>query len=162
MPSRKIKCHACNSLMALKPYTHIEQVGPVEVSDPTRYAYTCAGCGETLVSNTKLMGYELRAAAAVYRDGTNVTLETLCYARKALGLTEAQWQELTSLLTPPNTPINVRSCQLMLAAVLDGVASGQFLIQDYLSKWRQDFTCLKKATGIQLRKNPIWEEFLLK
>lgn len=157
MSFKRLKCYECGSLMALKPYTHIEQVGPVEVSDSTRHTLTCAACGETPLTDNKLQWYELRSAAAVLRDGTNVTPEVITYARKALGLTYPEFKAYFG----SDSICGTRLDQLELASVLDGVASGQFLIRDYIAKWsgseNSSFLQLKRATSIQLLKTPICE-----
>lgn len=155
MTFHRINCPECKTAMALKPYTHTEQVGPVEVFDPTRFALTCPACGETSVSDSKLQWYELRAAATVLREGTNVTPEVIQYARKTLGLTIPDFE---AFFWSPNC-CGTRQDNLELAAVLDGVASGQFTIHDYIAKWSlPEPNCLKKTTSIELRKKPIRED----
>jgi transcriptional regulator with XRE-family HTH domain len=113
--------------MELRGYKHVEHVGSVKVTDATAFAWQCRDCEECDLSIEQLAGYERRAAALVLRDGKHVTGNVIRYARKALGIRQADLAVL--LKCEPETVSRwetgarptPRAEQLALVALLDGV-----------------------------------------
>jgi DNA-binding XRE family transcriptional regulator len=85
----------CGTKMVHRGYEHVQNVAGVLVRDATAHVWQCLHCGEVLLSMKELSGYERRAAALVLWEGGNrVTGATLKFARKALGLKQAELGKL--------------------------------------------------------------------
>jgi DNA-binding transcriptional regulator YiaG len=121
------RCQSCGSALKMLGYKHVEQVGKVKVADATGMVLQCVSCESAALTLGDLAGYERRAAALVLRDGAHVDGDVIRYARKALGLRQA---ELAVLLQCTAETISrwenganpmKRAEQLALVALLDGV-----------------------------------------
>lgn len=120
-----MKCYACGGDLDLRPHVHEEDVGGVVVRDGSTMLPTCTRCGEVLIPGRDLSMYELRAAALVLREGRRVNGEVLRYARKALGLRQADLAKLLGLGSEwisrweTGSTAATRSNQLAIVALLD-------------------------------------------
>jgi DNA-binding transcriptional regulator YiaG len=143
MNDRSNKCGTCGGRMVPRGYEHMEKVGKYKVKDVTSFAMRCTEekCGEVELTLSQLAGYQRRAAAVVLREAPEVDGSVVKYARRALGMKQAdladhigcaaetlsRW-ETGSLKIP-------RAEQLAIVAVLDGVelAGGldAYLAQDH-------------------------------
>jgi DNA-binding XRE family transcriptional regulator len=68
-------------------------VAGVSVTDATCQALTCVECGAVDLSLDDVQRYERRAAATVLRATERPTGQLVRYARRALGLTQAELAE---------------------------------------------------------------------
>ena len=89
------KCSSCGKgPLRFAGYTHEEKVGRYTVRDASGFATRCDACCEAELSADELAGYERRAARTVLTSGQPVAGDVLKYARKALGLRQADLAEL--------------------------------------------------------------------
>lgn len=84
-------CHACNGeRLERQTVKLVTKVGPHAVLDRTLTRPVCLDCGEFTISADDLEMVELRAALVAFTDAPRVTGEMVRFARKALGLTQAE------------------------------------------------------------------------
>ena len=121
------KCTVCKGRMVFRSYGHVEKVGLYSVNDGTAFAWQCENCGEVDLTLEQLAGYQRRAAAIVLRDAKEVDGAVVKYARRALGMKQADLAEqigcraetLSRWETGDQTM--PRAEQLAIVAVLDAV-----------------------------------------
>lgn len=127
MKDKSYRCAECGKDMAWRGYKNVEQVGRFTVNDATAMAWQCEACGEANITLEALAGYERRAAAVVLRDASDVDGAVVKYARKALGMKQAdladrigcQAETLSRYETgAAPVPPGIR---LAIVAILDGV-----------------------------------------
>lgn len=145
MPNLK-QCPECGTekALVLRMYQHVTSVGGVRVVDTTTQRWQCSACGEVDLTLNAMAAYERRAAALVLRDGRHTGGAVIRFARKALGLTQA---ELALLLgCQPETLSRwendkgemPRAEQLAVVALLDGVEASRVDLQEALAQARGD------------------------
>jgi putative zinc finger/helix-turn-helix YgiT family protein len=120
-------CPECGGPVVIKKYRHVENVGGVKVNDETAIRPYCTHCGNVDLTLSELAGYERRAAALVLDKVSRANGAMLRYARKALGITQAELAKLIghepetiSRWETDKRPIE-RAEQLALVALLDQV-----------------------------------------
>ena len=123
------KCTKCGGRMIYRSYGHVEKVGRYKVNDGTAFAWQCenAKCGEVDLTLDQLAGYQRRAAAIVLRDAKEVDGAVVKYARRALGMKQADLAaqigcraETLSRWETGDQPMP-RAEQLAIVAILDAV-----------------------------------------
>lgn len=124
---RQTICPECGGPVVIKKYRHVENVGRVKVNDETAIRPFCTQCGNVDLTLNDLAGYERRAAALVLDKIPRANGAMLRYARKALGITQAELAKLIghepetiSRWETDKRPIE-RAEQLALVALLDQV-----------------------------------------
>lgn len=123
------KCPTCAGRMTFRPYGHVEKVGRYKVNDGTAFAWQCENekCGDVELTLDGLAGYQRRAAAIVLRDAKEVDGAVVRYARRALGMKQADLAE--HIGCRPETlsrwetgeAAMPRAEQLAIVAILDAV-----------------------------------------
>ena len=83
--------------MALKNYEHTERVGDFIVRDPSGMVLVCDACGIVDLTYEQAQGYEVRAARTVLLDRRDAGGPVYKYARKALGLRQADMARLLGI-----------------------------------------------------------------
>lgn len=130
MINEQAACASCGGTLIVRNYEHVESVGGVKVKDATGFLPQCQKCGEVELDLKQLAGYQRRAAAVVLRDARTLPGGAVKYARKALGLNQA---ELATLLgVEPETLSRYETEKLMIptatklaiVALLDGAEQG--------------------------------------
>ena len=137
-------CPECGGPVTIKKYRHVENVGGVKVSDETALRPQCSQCGNVDLTLGQLEGYERRAAALVLERVLHASGAMLRYARKALGITQADLDKLighepetVSRWENDKRPIE-RAEQLALVALLDLVESHGLNIRDLLNAYESN------------------------
>lgn len=95
------KCHECGGAMRKRVISRTVAVGGRKVTDGSTATSVCEACGAYELSHAAMVKSERRAAMIVLTDCMNVEGSVLRYARKALGLTQAQLAR--ALDTSPET-----------------------------------------------------------
>jgi DNA-binding transcriptional regulator YiaG len=89
-----MKCHECNGEKFERRGVEIStQVGSHVVIDRSITRPVCLSCGEFTVPASTLEKVELRAALVAFTEAPRATGSMLRFARKALGLTQAELAE---------------------------------------------------------------------
>ena len=88
-----MRCPNCDSEMQYKAYTHESRVGRRTVTDGTAMACQCDKCGTVDLDWDTLAGLERRAARVVLLEAKEVGGPELKFARKALGMRQADLAE---------------------------------------------------------------------
>jgi DNA-binding transcriptional regulator YiaG len=89
-----MKCHECNGESFERRAVEIStQVGGHVVIDRSITRPVCLSCGEFTVPASTLEKIELRAALVAFTEAPQTTGSMLRFARKALGLTQAELAE---------------------------------------------------------------------
>lgn len=121
----QVKCAECGGPVMAKKYRHVETVGGVKVSDETALMPQCTQCNNVDLTLKQLAGYERRAAALALERVLHANGAMLRYARKALGITQAELAKLIghepetiSRWENDKRPVE-RAEQLALVALLD-------------------------------------------
>ena len=86
---KKMQCPNCDNEMVCKAYTHETNVGRRLVTDGTAMAQQCEQCGTVDLDWNTLAGFERHAARIVLLEATEVGGPELRFARKALGMRQA-------------------------------------------------------------------------
>jgi DNA-binding XRE family transcriptional regulator len=123
--SPEMKCRECGAVMAMRGYTNVEKIGKVTVSDGNAVRPTCPNGHVADFTFDEALAFERRAVLTVLHDGRHVDGAVMKYARKTLGLKQA---ELAGLLeVAPETVSRwendheptQRATQLAVAAIVD-------------------------------------------
>jgi DNA-binding XRE family transcriptional regulator len=119
------KCRECGAEMAIRGYTNVEKIGKVTVSDGTAVRPACPNGHVADFAFDEVLVFERRAVLTVLHDGRHVDGAVMKYARKTLGLKQA---ELASLLDVTAETVSrwendheptQRATQLAVAAIVD-------------------------------------------
>jgi len=78
----------CGGKLVRRRYEHVQDVAGARVRDGSGLVRVCENCGEPTLTMDEMSRYERTAAAIVLREG-KVTGARLKFARKALGMTQA-------------------------------------------------------------------------
>jgi DNA-binding transcriptional regulator YiaG len=134
----------CGGPVLTITYRQIENIGGVKVSDETGLMPQCTRCKNVDLTLDQLAGYERRAAALVLGKAQQANGTMLRYARKALGVTQAELAKLighepetVSRWENDKRPIE-RAEQLALVALLDLVESRGLDIRELLNAYDKD------------------------
>lgn len=124
------QCPECGGELEARAVAHVTQVGTCRVTDGSARARVCKACGEYDLSAQALMGYELRAVALVLREVQKPSGEALRFARRALGLRQADLATLLGVKSETvsrwegQKPIS-RATRLALVALVEGALAGR-------------------------------------
>lgn len=88
--AKQNKCRTCGGAVKRQTIKRTIRVGSRSVSDPSTMTNVCTKCGAYELSHGTLLKSERRAALIVLSDAPNIDGSVLRYARKALGLMQAQ------------------------------------------------------------------------
>jgi len=141
-----------------KAYSHFTWVGPYKVKDSSGFAMQTAD-GHVELSQEDLIGYERRAARVVLQEAPSIDGAVLKFARKALGLRQA---ELARLLGYGDTYVSKwendqeaihRTVQLALAELLCRVETeGEAVLEIWLRAKPEKPGSRAKTQVLQVRR----------
>ncbi len=127
----KVKCPECGGRLEARAVAHGTQVGPYRVTDGSASAHVCQACGEYDLPAQDLAAYELRAVALVLREVQTPSGDALRFARRALGLRQADLGALLDVRSETvcrweagTRPIS-RASRLAFVALVEGVRDGR-------------------------------------
>lgn len=119
------KCRECDATLILRGYTNVERVGKVTVTDGSIVRPTCPNGHVPGFTLHEAVTFERRAVLTVLYDGRHVDGAVMKYARKALGVKQADLAayldiapETVSRWENDREPTQ-RATQLAVAALID-------------------------------------------
>lgn len=136
-----MNCPICDASMTMKPHLHETRVGRRLVTDGSAVALQCEKCGTVDLAEDQLAGYERRAARIVLLEASQVGGPEIRFARKALGLRQADLAEALGcnaqqISRYENDDAAEMWLRLAIVALLDRVERGESL--DNLGKETRD------------------------